>query len=79
MNGNYLWSADRLPADIDLIVHDANEDILYSSNPGKISPVTGRRCGTLRDSFNGAATERPTMALTATCFSKPNFLPATGL
>lgn len=40
VNGNYLWSADHLPADIDLMVHDANQEILYSSNPGKVSAAT---------------------------------------
>ena len=32
INSNYLWTADRQPADIDLYVLDRNE-ILYSSNP----------------------------------------------
>ena len=33
VNSNYLWSADRQPADIDLFVLDPGKEILFSSNP----------------------------------------------
>jgi putative nucleotidyltransferase with HDIG domain len=35
----YLWSADRLPADIDLCVLGPKQEVLYSSIPDKISTV----------------------------------------
>jgi putative nucleotidyltransferase with HDIG domain len=40
VDSNYLWSADRLPADLDLFVLDAEKEILYSSNPDKTSAAT---------------------------------------
>lgn len=40
VNSNYLWSADRLPPDIDLCVFGRGRDILYSSNSDKTSAAT---------------------------------------
>ena len=39
INANYLWTADKLPADIDLFVLDRNE-ILYTSNSDMTSTAT---------------------------------------
>jgi HAMP domain-containing protein len=36
---DYLWSADRLPANIDLCVLGPKQEVLYSSIPDKISTV----------------------------------------
>jgi putative nucleotidyltransferase with HDIG domain len=40
VDSSYLWSADRLLADIDLLVLGADKKILYSSNPDKIAEAT---------------------------------------
>ena len=40
VNSNYLWTADRLPADIELLVLDPEKEMLYSSSPDKISAAT---------------------------------------
>ncbi|HZR58973.1 MAG TPA: HD domain-containing phosphohydrolase [Terriglobales bacterium] len=37
VNSSYLWSADRLPAYINLSVINSKNGILYNSDPGKIS------------------------------------------
>jgi putative nucleotidyltransferase with HDIG domain len=61
VNSNYLWSADRLPPEIDLFVLDADQELLYSSNPDQAFTATipaprdssgfieGRSSGTLYD------------------------------
>lgn len=40
VNSNYLWSVERLPADIDVIVLDPEKEILFSSSPDKTSVAT---------------------------------------
>jgi putative nucleotidyltransferase with HDIG domain len=37
INSSYLWSADRLPADIHLCVIDQKNGVLYDSDPDKMS------------------------------------------
>jgi putative nucleotidyltransferase with HDIG domain len=39
-NSNYLWSADRLPVDMDLFVLNPEKETLYSSDPDKASAAT---------------------------------------
>jgi putative nucleotidyltransferase with HDIG domain len=42
IDSDYLWTADRLPADIDLYVLDSSQRILYSSAPDKSSAAQKR-------------------------------------
>jgi putative nucleotidyltransferase with HDIG domain len=37
VNADYLWSVDRLPTEIDLVINDSGTGDLYNSNPGGVS------------------------------------------